>query len=240
MHDFPIIPAHSASTSRLRGAALVIIVALACAALPAGQARSQPAGALAAASTAAPDAAYQSQVRAHLERHKRFPTAKRYDGQNGEAVITFSIDGRGRVVSVTTMRSSGSTVYDRESEAMVRRASPYPRPPNGQSLTFSIPVNFTNPKYKAVARAHLIRHLRAARGPSLPSGLHNGSIIFTLDGQGRVMNAMIEKTSGVDNVDALLLAIVRRASPFPAPPNGQQATFTQPIGFHDRRFFGFR
>jgi TonB family protein len=33
--------------------------------------------------------------------------------------------------------------FDAESLAMVKRASPFPAPPSGQSVNFTVPVNFS-------------------------------------------------------------------------------------------------
>ena len=40
------------------------------------------------------------------------------------------------------MRGSGVASIDAETQAMVRRASPFPAPPSGRSMTFTVPVRF--------------------------------------------------------------------------------------------------
>jgi protein TonB len=82
---------------------------------------------------------YRGTVIAHLSRHKQFPAEAR---EGGIASVTFSISGSGAVTSVRLARSSGNSVLDREVQAMVRRASPFPPPPSGQSMSFTAPVNF--------------------------------------------------------------------------------------------------
>ena len=79
---------------------------------------------------------------AHLARHKRFPPDARMRREEGSAGITFSIDGLGRVTDVKLTRSTGFPSLDRETQSMVRRASPFPPPPGGQALSFSVPVSF--------------------------------------------------------------------------------------------------
>jgi protein TonB len=77
-----------------------------------------------------------------LARHKQFPADARSRGEQGSAGVTFSIDGSGRVTTVKLTSSTGSRSLDREAQSMVRRASPFPPPPGGQALSFSVPVSF--------------------------------------------------------------------------------------------------
>jgi protein TonB len=88
------------------------------------------------------DSNYHGRVAAHLARHKRFPADARIRREQGSAGITFSVDGLGRVTDVKLTRSTGSRSLDREAQTMVRRASPFPPPPGGQALSFSVPVSF--------------------------------------------------------------------------------------------------
>lgn len=85
---------------------------------------------------------YFSQVAQHLSRHKRFPPQAREAGHRGVATVSFTVDGSGNVGAVSLAASSGFASLDEESQAMVKRASPFPAPPSGQSLTFTVPVNF--------------------------------------------------------------------------------------------------
>ncbi|MFL9823667.1 energy transducer TonB [Rhodoplanes sp. SY1] len=85
---------------------------------------------------------YRGIVAAHLARHKQFPASARAAGHQGATSVSFSIDGSGRVTSVRLGRSSGIASLDQETTAMVRRASPFPAPPSGQGMSFSVPVSF--------------------------------------------------------------------------------------------------
>jgi periplasmic protein TonB len=85
---------------------------------------------------------YRGLVAAHLARHKRFPDAARSRGSQGSAVVTFALDGGGRVTSVRVARGSGVTSLDQEAAAMVRRASPFPAPPSRRGMSFTVPVSF--------------------------------------------------------------------------------------------------
>jgi protein TonB len=85
---------------------------------------------------------YRGIVAAHLARHKQFPAEARAGGHQGSTSVSFTIDGSGRVTSVRLGRGSGISSLDHETTAMVRRASPFPAPPTGQSMSFSVPVSF--------------------------------------------------------------------------------------------------
>lgn len=86
---------------------------------------------------------YYGEVAAHLARYKRFPDDARGKGDQGSALVRFSLNGRGEVTSVKLTRSSGSAPLDREAQAMVFRASPFPPPPDGRPQSFAVPVSFS-------------------------------------------------------------------------------------------------
>lgn len=88
------------------------------------------------------DSNYRGLVSAHLARHKQFPADARSRGDQGTASVTFSLDGGGRVTSVRLARGSGVASIDQETQAMVRRASPFPAPPSGRGMSFTVPVQF--------------------------------------------------------------------------------------------------
>lgn len=87
-------------------------------------------------------ASWQRRLVAHLDRHKRYPAAAR---REAEAMVRFTIDRSGHVVSAAIVRSSGSPVFDDAALAMMRRSDPAPAPPDvvaEQGLTFTMPVVF--------------------------------------------------------------------------------------------------
>jgi len=94
-----------------------------------------------AASNSRARASWAAMISAHLNRFKRYPPGA--EGITGRPSVRFSLDGSGRVTSVSLSRSSGSSVLDQEAVATVRRASPFPAPPDGRGASFSVPVNFT-------------------------------------------------------------------------------------------------
>ena len=116
---------------------------------PMEQPQSKPAPAAASAANSigrgrmSGDANYQGRVAAHLARYKRFPADARRRHEQGSAVVSFNIDGDGKVTSVKLVRGTGHVPLDREVEAMVQRASPFPPPPGGSARSFTAPVSFS-------------------------------------------------------------------------------------------------
>jgi protein TonB len=88
------------------------------------------------------DTNYRGLVAAHLARHKRYPEEARSRGDQGTATVSFSLDGGGRVTRVALGRGTGFASLDQEVQAMVRRASPFPAPPDGRGMSFTVPVSF--------------------------------------------------------------------------------------------------
>ncbi len=88
------------------------------------------------------DTNYRGLVAAHLARHKQYPAEARARNEQGSATLTFTLDGSGRVTSARLVRGSGSASLDQEAQAIARRASPFPAPPNGRPARFTVPVSF--------------------------------------------------------------------------------------------------
>jgi len=88
------------------------------------------------------DSNYAGLVSAHLRRHQQYPSEARSRGDQGTATVSFSLDGGGRVTSSNLVRGSGIASIDQEVQAMVRRSSPFPAPPSGRGVSFTVPVSF--------------------------------------------------------------------------------------------------
>jgi periplasmic protein TonB len=86
---------------------------------------------------------YNGLVAAHLQRYKQYPTAARAVRSQGVATVSFTVDEFGRITSVELAHTSGIRAFDQEVVAMVRRASPFPRPPDRHSRNFTVPVRFS-------------------------------------------------------------------------------------------------
>jgi protein TonB len=88
---------------------------------------------------------WHSKIAAQIERHKAFPPAAQARGETGVVQLAFSIDRQGHVMASRVVRSSGYATLDQETLATVRRAQPFPPPPDdlpGAKFDFTVPVRF--------------------------------------------------------------------------------------------------
>lgn len=101
--------------------------------------------------TATPQAAqaarinYNGLLSAHLQRYKQYPSGAKAAGEQGVAMLSFTVTRNGQVTSARLSRSSGSAALDGETMSMIRRAQPLPSfPPEmtQSSMSFSVPVRF--------------------------------------------------------------------------------------------------
>ena len=92
------------------------------------------------ARSATPPPSYLGEVMARLQRAKPAGT-----GQQGRAVVRFSILRSGAVGAVGLAASSGNSAVDQAALAMVRRAAPFPPLPaefGPATMPLTVPVNF--------------------------------------------------------------------------------------------------
>lgn len=68
-----------------------------------------------------------SEIRAKVEKFKKYPEAARRLHLGGKAVVRFGIDQNGALAFLEVMQSSGSTLLDEAALDTVRRAAPYPK-----------------------------------------------------------------------------------------------------------------
>jgi protein TonB len=80
--------------------------------------------------------------------------------------------------------------------------------------------------YRGLVAAHLSRYKHP-----LPDTRGTASVTFTIGGGGTVTSVRLAHGSGVAGIDSEVQAMVRRASPFPAPPGGRPQSFTVPVSF---------
>ncbi len=86
-------------------------------------------------------AAYLGKLRLHLERHKVRPEAK----TTGVAVVKFTVDPSGKILSREIISSSGSKKLDEAAMATIDRSAPFPPFPDGISrepVVVSVPFKF--------------------------------------------------------------------------------------------------
>ncbi|SEH32893.1 energy transducer TonB family protein [Magnetospirillum fulvum] len=98
-------------------------------------------------SAAAIDArrAWQGALRAHLERHKRYPRSAQARRQEGIVTVRFTMNRSGEIVSSRLERSSGAAILDDEGLALLERAQPLPVPPpdvKGDTIELVVPIEF--------------------------------------------------------------------------------------------------
>ena len=88
---------------------------------------------------------WQKAVALHLNKHKRYPGEARDNKEEGVAVVWFSIDRSGKVITGKLLKSCGHTMLDNEAVEVLNRASPFPRPPSDLtelSFNFALPIRF--------------------------------------------------------------------------------------------------
>jgi protein TonB len=86
-------------------------------------------------------AAYLGKLRLHLERHKVRPETK----TTGVAVVKFTVDPSGKILSREVASSSGSKKLDEAAMATIDRSAPFPPFPDGiarEPVVVSVPFKF--------------------------------------------------------------------------------------------------
>jgi TonB family protein len=85
---------------------------------------------------------YKTIVFGMLEVAKQFPEDARARGAQGTATIYFEVNDNGSAKNIRLLKSSGDTELDAESLAVVLRASPFPKPPQGAQRAFAADIEF--------------------------------------------------------------------------------------------------
>ena len=90
-------------------------------------------------------AGYRALLSAWLESHKRYPDPARQRGEEGRAVLRFSVDRSGRVLDYAVTSSSGYPDLDQSIEEMMRGASlpPFPAGMPQRELQISVTIRFS-------------------------------------------------------------------------------------------------
>ena len=135
----------------------------------------------------------------------------------------------------------------RVAETKPKQATPAPKPePRKERKTTQSPVNSvastassgigrgsseSSATYRGMVAAHLARYKQFPPDAQRLGNQGNPAVSFKLDGSGRVISARLARSSGIDSLDREVVAMVNRASPFPAPPDGRPQSFTVPVSF---------
>jgi protein TonB len=88
---------------------------------------------------------WRSQLVARLERYKRYPSQAQSRGEQGVAQLAFSVDRSGGVHHARIVRSSGSSLLDEATLALLERAAPLPPPPPeiaGAQIAIVVPIRY--------------------------------------------------------------------------------------------------
>ena len=90
-------------------------------------------------------AGYRALLSAWLESHKRYPDAARQRGEEGRAVLRFSVDRSGRVLDFAVISSSGYPDLDQSVEEMMRGATlpPFPAGISQTQMQVSVTIRFS-------------------------------------------------------------------------------------------------
>ena len=118
-------------------------------------------------------------------------------------------------------------------EARAARAAA-PREGGGQASEPAAPAPASSGAAVSTWRGELMAHLRSYT-PASPNGASGTArVAVTLDRGGRVVSASLSGSSGDPELDRAAVAMVRRASPMPAPPPelGGSVRLAVPVWFH--------
>ena len=88
---------------------------------------------------------YSTKLTKAIARQKKYPRIAQMRGWQGEIVLNLEIDGQGNLIKSTIKKKSGFKALDTEGINMVKRASPFPKPPKGlESRIFNVivPISF--------------------------------------------------------------------------------------------------
>jgi len=88
---------------------------------------------------------WRASLAAHVQRFKRYPAEAIARRLHGTAMVRFTINRAGMVLSAEIVRHSGVEILDQESLRLIARAAPLPAAPtrvSGSHFTFTVPVQF--------------------------------------------------------------------------------------------------
>ncbi|MGF7209433.1 protein TonB [Skermanella aerolata] len=88
---------------------------------------------------------FQQRLLRHLDQNKRYPQTSQRRRQQGTAMLRFTMDADGNVLSFRLEKTSGYEALDEEVLAMIKRAEPLPKIPadlGRDRLELVVPVQF--------------------------------------------------------------------------------------------------
>ncbi|HET9069062.1 MAG TPA: energy transducer TonB, partial [Amaricoccus sp.] len=125
---------------------------------------------------------------------------------------------------------------EKDSRARTRAASTAP-PAKVATAPAAAPgasASLTPARWQARLMAHLERRKKYPAGARKRREEGTVLVRFAIDGSGNVLSSGLVRSSGHSELDQAVLALVRRASPVPAPPPGAPHQITAPVRFSIR------
>ena len=103
--------------------------------------------------------------------------------------------------------------------------------PSSQANNVGIGRSDRDTNYPGLVSSHLRRYQQYPADARSRGDQGTASVTFGIGGSGSVTSVRLARSSGVGSIDQEVQAMVRRASPFPAPPGGRAQSFTIPVNF---------
>ena len=90
---------------------------------------------------------YSAILNKAIAKQKNYPRIATMRGWQGKTIIDLKIDGQGNLINSKIKQKSGFKILDKEGMAMVKRASPFPKPPKELeslgSFNVTVPISFS-------------------------------------------------------------------------------------------------
>lgn len=137
---------------------------------------------------------------------------------------------RPRKAPETTKRQPASKAMS-QAKAQVRQSD---RTAASQTSSGYASPSLSPARWQSKLMSHLERRKRFPSGVLARGQVAVAHVRFSIDASGNVLSAALARSSGVPEIDSEVVALVRRASPVPAPPPGTNRTITAPIRFSVR------
>ena len=88
---------------------------------------------------------YSSLLANAIAKYKQYPKIAQMRGWQGTVIADLEIDSKGSVISVKIKKSSTYEILDNEALEMIKKASPFPAPPDnlrGKNFNVLVPISF--------------------------------------------------------------------------------------------------
>ena len=88
---------------------------------------------------------YSSLLANAIAKYKQYPKIAQMRGWQGTVIVDLEIDTKGAVISIKIKKSSTYEVLDNEALEMIKKASPFPAPPEslrGKNFNVLVPISF--------------------------------------------------------------------------------------------------